>query len=147
MSTENSNGLARPPSGDVPDAPASVEPAYPSDEASLATWERWAAGQDAAPVQAASEEARDCDSYIDDFRAPSCLRWFLLINRLPADLKALAAEMGVKPRLFASLDGKRVRVVMASRMGDVGVTDRLDAENGYSRRCAVADLIDFGDRP
>ena len=30
--------------------------------------------------------------------------------------------------------GTRVAVVMASRFGDVGITDDLDAEHGYSRR-------------
>lgn len=75
------------------------------------------------------------------------LRWFLFVNRLPAIDKALCYGNGVDPKLFATLDGKRVRVVMASRMGDVGVTENLEAEYGYSRRVDVGELTDFSDKP
>ena len=41
----------------------------------------------------------------------------------------------------------RARVVMASRMGDVGITSNLDAEDGYESRVWIADLADFGEIP
>ena len=88
-----------------------------------------------------------CDDYIRDPFAPRCLRFFLLINRLPAADMLLCREHGVHPRLFATHEGVRVRVVQASRLGDVGITRRLDAEDGYEQRVSVADLTDFGDAP
>jgi hypothetical protein len=84
-----------------------------------------------------------CDEVINDYQANSHLRWFILINRMPAMLKCLASEMGCEPKLFADYMGKRVRVVMASRLGDVGITEDLDAENGYSERVYVDALTNF----
>jgi hypothetical protein len=60
------------------------------------------------------------------------------------------------PKLFATYNGKewrgvspgdRVRVVMASRLGDVGCTKDMNADSGYQVRCPVADLSDFSDQP
>ena len=84
-----------------------------------------------------------CDDYIYDYTQPKCLRWFLFINRLSAMSKILCEQNGVKPKLFAIYKGKKVRVVMASRLGDVGITEDLKANRGYSKRVAVADLKDF----
>jgi len=84
-----------------------------------------------------------CDQYIDDFDAPNCLRWYLLINRLPACEKMLAEEMGVTPKLFATYKKKRVRVVMASRLGDVGITEIVQRQYGYDKRVFVEELTDF----
>lgn len=92
-------------------------------------------------------EPRHCDEYIQDFDAPMALRWFLFVNRLPAIDKGLCQANGVRPKLFADHKGKRVRVVMASRMGDLGITERLDADAGYRERVYVDDLTNFGDRP
>src|SRR6185436_2872546 len=58
---------------------------------------------------------RDCDSYIHDFAFPMCLRWWLFVNRLSAADQMLCRQNGVKPTLFASYQGRRWRVVMASR--------------------------------
>lgn len=93
-------------------------------------------------------EFKHCDEYIEDYEQPDCLRWFLLIERLPASLKFLADRMGVgSPRLFADHDGRRVRVVMASRMGDVGITPRLDVQTDYVQRVPVAALSNFNSEP
>lgn len=43
--------------------------------------------------------------------------------------------------------GTRVRVVMASRFGDVGITSNLKAKHGYDMRVLVTDLADFGVAP
>ena len=86
-----------------------------------------------------------CDDYIDDFRSPICLRWWLFVNRLAAIHKALAEESGVAPKLFADYEGDRVRCVMASRLGDIGITRKLDAERGYEKRLLVRDLTNFSD--
>lgn len=94
------------------------------------------------------KEPKHCDDYINDFSAPKVLRWFLFINRLPAIENMLCREMGVKdPKLFATYQGKRVRVVMASRFGDVGITRDLLRDYGYSDRVAVEELTEFSDKP
>lgn len=86
---------------------------------------------------------RHCDEYIHDFDAPMALRWFLFLNRLPAIDKMLCDKNNVTAKLFATYRGKRVRVTMASRLGDVGITYNFDQEMGYKERVAVEDLHDF----
>lgn len=39
--------------------------------------------------------------------------------------------------------GTRVRVTMASRLGDLGITTRLHIKQGYAARCRIEDLTDF----
>ena len=90
---------------------------------------------------------KHCDDYIDDYAQPECLRWFLFIMRLPAVTKCLAISQGCNPKLFATYKGNRVRVVMASRLGDVGITENLSAENGYSKRVYVEELDWFNNEP
>jgi len=92
-------------------------------------------------------EGKHCDDYIQDYHFPDCLRWFLFINRLPATEKMLAYSVGVKPTLFAFYGRKRVRVVMASRLGDVGITEDLKAEHGYRKRVLVKNLWGFSVGP
>lgn len=87
---------------------------------------------------------KHCDDYIDDQSQPQCLRTFLDYARSPAHG---AFRDGDKPNLFADHEGKRVRVVMASRFGDVGISYRLNEEYGYSKRVPVASLANFGVRP
>jgi hypothetical protein len=85
-----------------------------------------------------------CDDYIDDPTQPECLRAFLAHARAPAHGSSLGTP---RPWLFADHKGKRVRVVMASRFGDVGITTELDRERGYQERVAVADLVNFAETP
>jgi hypothetical protein len=87
-------------------------------------------------------DPKHCDDYIDDLSQPECLRKFLDHARAPAHGSLLDQP---KPKLFATHNGRRVRVVMASRFGDVGITTRLHAEHGYERRVAVEELTDFSD--
>lgn len=92
---------------------------------------------------------RHCDDYIRDKTQPRCLRLFLLINRIRASWK-YARWIGkgkTEPVLFADYRGKRVRVVMASRFGDVGITKNLEATSGYDLRLSVGDLSNFSDQP
>lgn len=44
-------------------------------------------------------------------------------------------------------DGKRVRVTMASLMGDVGITTDFSREMGYERRVLVSALSNFAETP
>ena len=81
-----------------------------------------------------------CDDYIDDPTQLECLRAFLDYARSPAHG---AFKDGPKPRLFARHGKRLVRVVMASRFGDVGITTRLHDEHGYEKRVAVSELTSF----
>ncbi len=54
---------------------------------------------------------------------------------------------GPAPRLFATHRGKRVRVNMASRIGDVGITTDFSADHGYQERVYVSELLDFSTEP
>jgi hypothetical protein len=87
------------------------------------------------------ETFKHCDDYIEDETQPECLRAFLDHARSPAH-GALRGDP--RPALFADYKGQRVRVVMASRFGDVGITSKLSAEHGYEKRVAVAVLSNFG---
>jgi hypothetical protein len=93
------------------------------------------------------------DEYIDDKAQPECLRKFLERARSPAHGR-LSSEP--YPKLFATYQGQdwmgvkrgdRVRVVMASRLGDVGCTTNLNAESGYQIRTSVDNLSDFSEHP
>lgn len=87
-----------------------------------------------------SEGFRHCDEYIDDETQPECLRKFLDYVRSPGHG---AARVTPRPKLFADYEGQRVRIVMASRFGDVGITTNLTTEHGYHKRVAVAALSNF----
>jgi hypothetical protein len=43
--------------------------------------------------------------------------------------------------------GQTVKLVMVSRFGDVGVTEDLNAENGYGVRLPLDDLCDWRAQP
>jgi len=89
-------------------------------------------------------DVKHCDDYIDDESAPEVLRRYLERARSPAHGMTSTEPF---PVLFADHDGRRVRVTMASRLGDVGITTVLAAEHGYETRVAVEDLSNFGDAP
>ncbi len=89
-------------------------------------------------------EPKHCDEYIDDPNAPAALRKFLDRARAPAHGMLCDAPF---PKLFADYNGNRVRVVMASRFGDVGITLKLDIDHGYTKRVPVEALSNFGDEP
>lgn len=90
-----------------------------------------------------------CDDLIDDPAQPECLRKFLAFKRAPATEQWQRLDAGEKvPTLFAKVKetGEVVRVVMASRFGDVGITARLYKENGYERRVHCDALTDFKEK-
>lgn len=98
------------------------------------------------PLSLECSEEDHCDGFIEDPSADKALRWYLLINRLPAVDKYLALEMGVDPKLFALYNGRPVRIVMASRLGDVGITVDLNSDHGYDKRVLIKELTDFTDK-
>lgn len=111
-----------------------------------------------SPASQSTAKARHCDDYIADDTQPESLRRWLGWARLSATQKY---PSGTEPILFATYQppddgktlifdrGRRCRVVMASRFGDVGIrfTDLLGANYGYSTRCPVEHLIDFSETP
>jgi hypothetical protein len=82
-----------------------------------------------------------CDDLWQAKTLPPCAQAFLDVARAPAH------GQGKRPPLFATHEGKRVRVVMASRFGDVGITTNLSSQNGYDKRVMLPDLTDFSDKP
>ena len=91
-----------------------------------------------------NEDPRPCDDYIDDPTAPEALRKYLAFARAPAHGQLLPKP---HPTLFADHEGTRVRVTMASRIGDVGISTDLGRELGYDRRVAVSQLSNFSELP
>ena len=89
-------------------------------------------------------EAEHCDTFADDPSSPEALRKYLDFARAPAHGLLLPQP---HPRLFADHEGRRVRVTMASRFGDVGITTDHDAEMGYELRVLVRQLSNFSDTP
>jgi hypothetical protein len=102
---------------------------------STTTWHAIGAANDAR----FGEGKWHCDDIADDEAAPLCVLNYLAVARAPA------WQQGKRPPLFATRDGKRVRVVMASRFGDVGITENLSAEHGYGDRVYLPELTDFAD--
>lgn len=63
----------------------------------------------------------------------TCLREWVEHRRDPTTGEPQFIERWIQP-------GTAVRIVMVSRLGDVGITDRLEVEHGYLARVALADL-------
>lgn len=111
--------------------------------------------------------ARHCDTVSEDPACPPCLRDWINYERLPASAKLdcasyehilwiwhhmppLRPHLHVDPRpaLYATTDtSQRVRLTMASRLGDVGITSNLQRDYGYQRRVMLAELRDFSAQP
>lgn len=85
-----------------------------------------------------------CDDLWAAKTLPVCVQAYLDVARAPATEKL---KIEKPPTLFATYKGQRVRVVMASRFGDVGITTSLRSESGYSWRVLLPDLTDFSDKP
>jgi len=90
-----------------------------------------------------TKELDHCDNYIHEYKQPICLRYWLLFNLLPAVDMCVIREVHGDPKCFAIWKGKRVRLVIASRFGDVGITRHLDADHGYQTRVSIKELSDF----
>lgn len=104
-------------------------------------------------------EFKHCEEFINDKSQPMCLRKFLLYNRIPAYWKYTKWKdsWGI-PKLFATLPAsrgvggakkkaRRIRVNMASRFGDVGISYDISKESGYDSRVYIEQLTDFSENP
>jgi len=136
---------------DLLDWKAGVKAAEDARAGALAEYARYLndkAGWPLSPAQVADGQThRHCDDYIHDHHAPLCLRAFLLRHRVPAIDGSLMEQAGFSPLLFATLEGQRVKVIMASRFGDVGITSALDAVSGYDQRVSIDMLTNFSHKP
>lgn len=108
-----------------------------TDTENTSGWRDFEAKQDAKY----GENNWHCDDLRRTRTLPMCVLDYLEIARAPAH------GHGNAPPLFATYNGTRVRVVMASRFGDVGITDDLAATAGYSKRVFLPDLTDFSSSP
>jgi hypothetical protein len=97
-----------------------------------------------APDGAAQPEGRRNRDVLHDYKLPAMVRGFIALNQGPATETMAIREAGMMPKLYGTYQGKRVRVVMVSRLGDIGITT-IDQEYGYSDRVSIYDLTDFGD--
>lgn len=105
-------------------------------------------------------EPKHCYDYIKDESQPECLRRYLKFHTAPAYVQMRARDKGIaEPILYATVNvpdeskdfykklgvanGCRVKLVMASRLGDVGITADLKAWRGYDARVYVEWLKDF----
>ncbi len=89
-----------------------------------------------------------CDKEIHNDARPACLRYFLLVHRMPAVDRAIIETVHDAPKCFADHDGKRVRLTMASRFGDVGISpDLASTRTSYKTRVEVSDLSNFSEQP
>lgn len=85
-----------------------------------------------------------CDNFINDYRMPNIVRTFLILHRMPAIDKNIFKQYEQLPWLiYADYKGKRVAMTMASRMGDIGITEVLDKPLGYDNRVPITELSNF----
>lgn len=74
-------------------------------------------------------------------------RWVLHHMRSPASCQ-FAFEPFMQPHeLYCTYAGKRYRVVMASRMGDIGISRDFSKAHGYDARACVAECSEWSDKP
>jgi len=108
-----------------------------------------------APDGAAEVEGRRNRDVLHDYDLPAMVRGFIAINQGPATETMAIRAAGMMPRLYgtwtppedseyAANGPIRVRVVMVSRLGDIGISS-VDKEYGYFTRCSIYDLTDFSD--
>lgn len=90
-------------------------------------------------------EGTHCDDYLGHEDA----MWFIFIERLPANLRAMLFQRtnAKAPQLFADYECRRVRVTMASRFGDLGISHNLMEPRGYFTRVGIDKLSNFGTTP
>jgi hypothetical protein len=106
------------------------------------TAQKAAAAEDVIDLSVPAGE--HCDGYIDDASKPAPLRKFLEFARAPAHGALLPKP---HPQLYADYEGTRVRVTMASVLGDVGITTDFKREMGYEQRVLLSMLSNFSEKP
>ena len=83
----------------------------------------------------------------EEFGRYAYARWFFLLHRLPAALKADFDPWIKAYRLFCTYEGATYRVTGASRLGDVWLATDFNRETGYDLRVDVEECSAWRDRP
>lgn len=86
--------------------------------------------------------SRSNERALHDYKLPVMVRGFIAAHDQPATYKMALREAGYLPKLYGRYQGEPVRVVMVSRLGDIGIS-REDKEHGYFTRCSIYDLTDY----
>lgn len=88
------------------------------------------------------------DDFVEDYGSNQrYARWFFLLARLPAALRADFAEFISRYPLFCTWQGQRYRVTGASRMGDVWLSKIHSRDSGYDERVDLGECSDWSDKP
>jgi len=91
-------------------------------------------------------ESKDSIDYIYDFDIPVMLRAWIIMMNLPALESETFRSAGIVPSIYAKYKRDWVRLVMASRLGDVGISYSIDSDTGYDKRVMLSDLSEFTDK-
>lgn len=88
------------------------------------------------------------DDFIDQaFGHENYARFFFLLHRLPAALKADFDEWIRPHKLFCTWKDQRWRVTGASRLGDVWLASDFNREIGYDKRVDLKECSEWGADP
>jgi hypothetical protein len=86
------------------------------------------------------------DDFIEFSDTDKYASWFFFLHRLPAVLQFKFKEELDKCKLFCTYQGKRFRVVGASRLGDVWLTPNFESTQ-YTDRVEISECSDWGKEP
>lgn len=90
------------------------------------------------------------DDFIDDPSTDKYTSWVLSLFRLPAALQWKFKDFTQQYKLYCTYEGKRYRVVGASRMGDIWLHSNLNhnekTQPFYEHRVMVDDVKDLNNR-
>lgn len=108
--------------------------------------------QKASEAEARAWPKAGSPMHVDDFIWKMYLtdryaRFVLMMLRLPAPLQIDWREQISENPLYATCNGRRWRVTMASRFGDIGLHEDLDADSGYDIRVNVAMCSEWSKLP
>lgn len=80
-------------------------------------------------------------------REVSYAKFILMYFRLPAAQHYSWAPFFEGKNLFCTYNNERYKVLMASRLGDIGITKEFSRDSGYDKRVFVDDLSEWSDKP
>jgi len=87
------------------------------------------------------------DEFIDNYKGNDYARWMLMHFRLPAYQQAHFNKFIADKELYCTFEGKRLRCVGASAIGDVWLNSDYKKDYGHEYRVCVDDCSDWGDKP
>lgn len=91
------------------------------------------------------------ETHVDDFviahDSDDYAAWVLMHFRLPATMQVKFRKFMENHKLFCHCMGTRYRVIGASRMGDIWLTEDFNKTNGYDERADITHCTNFGPTP